>query len=470
MLYLIRIQYAILVSKLPDSIGENMRQRSVIRRFINPIRSLHIFEPRRPEVVLGNNSALFATAASLIDHTKKAHPDVHLIKPDHWLDHVLPEYFDCVWGQTVLGLPQFARDLFNLYDPKHEPTKLITLGQFIGLRHVVYNLLRNDYGVKTYDGLPSIDIGPDYSFNVSINNNGKISQIKFGKDAYFYSWYRRPRLHDLADRNIPNRSASMLYSQPRESASSVLIILGAGLQTAWVERNFRNSRIICLRYPNENILRLPANVEVNYERIEFVDRNTAKIELVDKHGLIKLTSEELKGKSVVGEFYEGIGYEPAKLIPINFPKISYEYMRELRNYSRFVSTKNIPSGSLMESYLMWIELTNNLQWAFEPFAYHAEEFPVMLIKAAKTVGIELPELYFNALESYIKSLDDPEPEILQLERLIETFRVNVSNDNNLVEKFRNILYKLDHRRLRLIDKQSIKSDNNTNHSTYGVKK
>jgi hypothetical protein len=423
-------------------------------------RSLHVFDPYRTEIVIGHNSALFATAASLIEHTKPKHPDLHFIKTPHWIDDVLPEYFNCLWGQTIYGLPKFARDLFHLYDKDHDPTKLITLGQFIGLRNVVYNVLLNDFKVPFYEGIPTIELTPEHGFRVTINKNGQIEEKSFGSDAYFYNWYRVPRLHNLKNKKVPNRSASLLYTKPRESAYDVLIILGAGLQTAWVERNFKKSRIICLRNPNDEIPRLPANAEVNYDRIEFVDINSADIEPLDKEGAIFLSAPDLKGGSVRGEFYEGIGYEPARSLPKNFPKVSYEYIRDRPEYSKFISTKNVPSGSLMESYLMWIELTNNLQWGYEPFAYHTDEFPLMLISASNKKGIHLPDVYFNALESYIQSLDNPDPEVLQLDRLVEIYRYVVDNNDESVKKFREVLMEMDKKRLKVLDMSGKETDNN----------
>ncbi len=421
-------------------------------------RPLHIFNPPRKEVVIGNNSALFATAASLMEHTKKAHPDIHIIKPTHWLDNVLPEYYDCTWGQTMYGLPKFARDLLHLAYPNHDPTMLITLGQFINLRQAVYDVLKEGFNVPIYEGQPSIEQSSNNRFRVKISANAKSIEKLFDEKAYYYSWYRIPRLHDLDDKTIPNRSASILYTKPRESAHDTLIILGSGLQTAWVERNFRKSRIICIKRPSDEIPRLPANAEVNYERIEYVNSNTAKIEALDKEGAIKLTAPEL-GNSIRGEFYEGIGYKPAPFFTENLKNADYDYIGDESKISKFVSTKNIPAGSLMEGFLNWIARTNNLPWGFEVFAYHADEFPIMLINAAKDNGIILGENYFRALEVYIQSLDNPPAESLQLGLMIELFRTVSGESDSTINVFSNLLHSLDRKRLKILDNTEEKTDN-----------
>jgi hypothetical protein len=292
---------------------------------------LALCTPPRKEVVIGNNSALFATAASLMAHAQKAppqnhHPDLHIIKPSHWLDNVLPEYFDSTWGQTMYGLPKFARDILHLAHPEHPPTKLITLGQFITLREVVINILKSGYNVPIYEGTPTIENSPNELFKLKIIDQNKNIQILFDEAAYYYNWYRIPRLHNLADKAMPNRSAALLYSQPREAAHDVLIILGAGLQTAWAERNFRKSRIICLRNPGDEIPRLPANAEVNYSRIEYVNINTCKIETLNSSGAIQLTSSELREKTIRGEFYEGIGYKAGISFKGFLPNTSHQFI------------------------------------------------------------------------------------------------------------------------------------------------
>jgi hypothetical protein len=118
---------------------------------------------------------------------------------------------------------------------------------------------------------------------------------------------------------------------------------------------------------------------------------------------IKLVISKEPDVEYVSQLFTALGFEPISEITAS---ISKDSKQELVDYSHkaWIAPQDMPRGGMMQSYMQWIESTNNLHWAHEPQVYHKESFPQFLYNYMNNYGIKLNLDFFNKLEEHILSL------------------------------------------------------------------
>jgi hypothetical protein len=194
-------------------------------------RKLHTFNPSRPEIVIGNNSAIFATLASLSRHPLSSHPNLTFICPEFWLDNVHANHQKLDWGQSILGLPRYARTLYQEIYPQYSSEKLISWGEFQQLRLHAKDKLNKLPNVRFIPGFPIIT-KEQHSYRISVEESHNLEIFDAPSNTYFYNWVRRFVKHKL---DLPHRSHTELYKLPKEKLPRVAVVIGHGESMVWLE-------------------------------------------------------------------------------------------------------------------------------------------------------------------------------------------------------------------------------------------
>ena len=245
-------------------------------------RYLHKFNELKPEIVIGSHASVFALLATLARHGKEAHPDVRLIYPGSWFDHFHPDHNNKEWGQTVLGLPKIARDLFASIYPTHSNNDYVKWEQLREVKNATLELLTTVYEVPIYYGEPSIEVSLQDGFKIRLIDLNSEESYEFftPSQTHFYLWHRIPRKHQLMA--IPQRPSTEIY----QISTSLLphdidiVVLGAGLSVVWLAKHFATPtrKIVCLKRESDQLdTSIPANRLVDYEKIIQVDLEKATV-------------------------------------------------------------------------------------------------------------------------------------------------------------------------------------------------
>jgi hypothetical protein len=415
--------------------------------FKAPSRSLWIKVPPTDEIIIGNNTAIFATLASLQNHGKDKHPKLKVIWPTFWLDHVHHHYLEEKWGQTVHGLPNVAKQLYlNIY-PHHPQNDFITWGQYQNLRFAAKNIIENQYKIPVYHGDPVIERTTDGNFEIKVKSDNGAVQFSTAADTQFYLWYRVPNFYKI-DGIIQKTITDIYRLSPHELSNDVdIITLGAGLSVIWLAKYFTNPlssrKIICIKHKDDQLnFNVPSNGCVSRKNIIEIDVETCEMRISEhnpKHVIIK--SKEYQ-KEFQGYFYSAIGHALPASVVKNIPKAQL-MSPEQWVFSRWISPKNVPYGSLMESIIQWYEITNNLGWGGEHQNYHEDGNSFRLkLKEKFPSELKIDERYFSAVAVALLDLNNPLPD----SKLIQFF-TNIYQDvyhphDSQVEIFKNNLKEL----------------------------
>lgn len=412
-------------------------------------RQLRLFNPTRPEIVIANNSGIFFSLASLKYHGKSSHPNLRIILPEFWLDKVHSDYDGLDWGQTIRGIPWYARqEFFEIY-PNHEADKLITWKQYKELRKYVIEKLISS-GIPLLHGTPSIMKNNDNSYNISIGTE----KFHSPSNTYFYNVFRKPNIQHGME-GLPEISHTQLYCSPREQVPSSIIVAGSGRSTKWLCDHFPLSNFTCIKRPKAEFVifdgeELPSNLEIINSDIIGPGKDLEASTYQEKGKTISYLSN-LKNptNSFVGEFYCAIGLMPdlgvTKVVP-DKNLLIYPY----HNKFDWFAPDFIPVGSLLESTLRWAVSTENLSWAFETHCYHENYFINIFISHMEKKGIVLPLLFFDELRKCmlriyedqagkkVKSIPDDE-QIIKIYKSCFKESSNLRHDSPLVKRFESSL-------------------------------
>jgi hypothetical protein len=365
------------------------------------VRRLHDFyKSPRPEVVIGSNAAIFASLASLQRHPINAHPKLTFICPEFWLDSIHYDYRNLDWGQTILGLPRCGRELLKRIYPNYPDNKLLTWAEFQELRLFAKEELKKHSNLVFIPGLPTIT-KENSILKIHIENKGDKSLIEIDINAHFYNWARKFAHH--AFKGIPQRSHTEIYKRPKDTLPTTLIILGHGESMAWLEQHFPTISFINLKRPHDTIQDNPRYKKESFSRVLVIVEPHYQILPNTSNPLTHATIYDLKsGKKYEGEFFTAIGLRSIPEITALIPKTSKD---EIPNSNEsWVHPKDLPVGSLLDSYMQWMESTNNLEWAYEPQAYHSKPFALLLSKYMKNNNINVNVDFFNKLDHTIELL------------------------------------------------------------------
>lgn len=396
--------------------------RSVIKRYIhNP---LYIPKNVNELVVFGNNSILFTTLSVLNQYNRSSYPKITWIYPTFWLDRVHDDHMGLDWGQTIYGLPREIRNIFIKFRPNYPDTKFIQWHEFQQTRlHAIEELKKNS-DFHFYKGEPSAVKDKDLFYEITIKNKNEEEKINVSKESFFYNWYRNPRVGSPL-----TKSHTMLYELPSKEIPNEFIILGHGLSLVWLLKHFPNKKIINIKNRNDKLPDLPANRDVDTRKA--IASGQLKIYINED---IDLRTDE-KGQNAAilshngkilheAPIYAATGFAPKHslfdnqvseskvinmpLFGINGELISPRDLETLKlSQDIFVAPKNIPGGSLAQSYVHLMDVTKNALWTTEPmFFYKKTRYELLKIEALKS-GIELTLNFFDKIDEEISQLDNP---------------------------------------------------------------
>ncbi len=376
-------------------------------------RSLWFLSPPRPELVIGNNTALFAVLASLRKHGIDQHPQLRLICPEFWLDTVHQSYLDESWGQTQPGLPKVARDMFARLYPQHNLDKILTLRQVQELRIEALRTIEEDYRIPVYYGNPAIKQLADKNFNITIQQSiGEVS-LQAAEDTCFYFWYRVPKILTMG--GMAHRSNIEIYKQPPDHIPNNvdIVTMGGGLSVMWLAKHFTHEsntrRIICIKYRTDTLPSIPANQAIDMRRIIVLDIDKTDISFAKTHPEFAVVYSHEHRQTYRGVFYTSLG----TVLPLDVIKeVPETQVMSPRRWpvSKWIAAKNIPRGSLMENILQWFEITDNIKWGFEPQSYHEAANNLICFLKSECADLIIDAMFFHALEASILQLDNPLPD------------------------------------------------------------
>lgn len=398
-------------------------------QYIKTPRSLRLsrqiwnFNPPKPEILIGNNTVLFAALSCITHHGMKSHPNLKIICPPFWLDNIHECFLKEKWGQTKNGLPKVVRDIFSEIYPRHPDNEYITWGQMQELRKTALYLLKNTYKVPIFYGVPSIRKLENNSFDITVGDD----RFNAPDDTHFYLWYKVPKKHNIP--GLSERSTTEMYQiNPSELPTNLdIIALGGGLSIYWLAKHFatvsNTRRIICLiREADKLRMNVPSNASVDLKRIVVVDLERSVISVAKDDSRLAIVKNGVKGDEYVGVFCSAIGLAP----PYDFVKdVPPPQLTSPKNWfaSKWISQKNNPPGALIESYLELLEVTNNLDWGFEPQSYHEAHNPFrILINNCISSGIKIDTNYLIALENALKAGDNSLPDSLVMPLFLKQYK------------------------------------------------
>ena len=374
-------------------------------------------------VIVGNNSMLFATLNSLKHHGSKQYPPITFIYPAFWLDNIHKDYYDLNWGQTVYGLPKIVRDMFFKYRPNYPQDTFIRWHEYQEIRNKSLEELFNNFHIESHKKEPKTitkSKSEQWIINFGFNDS-----IEVPKNSFFYGWYRK----HLLTHGISN-THTKLYTLPRNEVPNPMFIIGHGLSLVWLLKHFPEHEIINFKKPDEQTPNVPANKDVSVD--QEIKKGRLKIYTSDKYEAV--TNETGQIGNIVniktGEvvFSSGIpifaatGLMPEhnifKLLPeeqkILMPIFDQngeliapkdEATKELIK-DIFTAPKNTPLGSLPQSYIYLMNLTNNMRWTSEPMFYYSQNQAECLKNNAKNFGIELHINFFDAIDEKVMALEN----------------------------------------------------------------
>ncbi len=253
-------------------------------------------------------------------------------------------------------------------------------------------------------------------------------QYEFGKDTFFYNWSKKYRPHDLDKFGIPQRYASEIYSvSPAEFNSQDIrniVLLGASPTAPWIKRDFPGIGIALIRNVNQDgkkdeIPEIPGNKNIDLSDIVYFDKHPdGRIFHAEKQvkiasntdGLtfINYTSSKNKEIEFVGHFFAATGLDPNTELTSAVPADrKLELSRKMAGEKGgWVASKNIPMGSLKQSFSLFMSQTRNVAHGHEPEAYHRDDFRSIFREAfKKEFCATIPDKFFDRIDRYILDSD-----------------------------------------------------------------
>ena len=358
-------------------------------------RFLRVLAHATPEVVIGGNSVIFFTKASLRHHPEGMHSQLHLINTGHWLDQLHPDYDHLKWGQALWGMPWFVREDFLRLFPTHQKDDQITFGQMKTLREAVLDDLKQQ-GAQVYSGVPEIHRTHTH-YEVKLGEDPLLSE----ENILFYHAWRSPRTHHGLGDHLPAQSHVQLYHQPRSTLPKTVILLGGGRSSVWAAQNFPEIQFHCIS--QKSMLPLfrdetpPANMTL-YTLDSFSGSHP-------RHALgsgenhpgeaLILTNDAQGTHYTYGDFYCAIGMTQHPEVTATVQPMHLVYYPNQTWSQKWTAPTEIPAGSLMEATSRWAAVTGNLSWAEEPGCFHGAA-PDCFVTRLRD-HLDIPETFYDLL-------------------------------------------------------------------------
>ena len=392
------------------------------KRFIHP--PLYFAKDKTSKLVItGHNSMLFATFDALKYYGKEKYPPITFFYTGFWLDNIHPDYYNLDWGQTVYGLPKTVRDIFFQYRPHYPQDKFIKWYEYQEVRNKVRKELCNNFGIEVYENEPtSITNNKNNQWTINFGSN---KEIQVPNDSFFYGWYRKPLLtHGISNPH------TKLYTLPIVDVPNPMFIIGHSLSLVWLLKHFPNHKIINFKKPGEQTPKVPANRDIDVD--EEIKKGRLEIYTSDKYETVTNKTGEIgnilnseTGKLVFPsgipifaatgvipehDVFKSIPQEQKILMPVFDQDGKLIAPNDDKTKSlvqdAFTAPKNLPLGSLPQSYIYLMNLTSNMSWTSEPMFYYSQSQSERLRDRAKAFGIELRIEYFDAVDERVMALEN----------------------------------------------------------------
>jgi hypothetical protein len=369
-------------------------------------KNLYNLASPKTEVAIGNNSLLFFIHASIKVHGANAHPNLHLIMPEFWLDKTHANYNNLEWEQTPRGLPWYVRrEFYNLF-PRHKQHQLISWGQLKTLRSHVTQELKNYATI--YHGVPKI-INNKENYTIVLPDN----EFHVPKTTFFYnSWRSHNKNHGIMNLSENIHAHTELYQYSEKNIPAHICVIGSGRSIIWLANHFPNVTVHCIiqkhhKLPLFKNEKIPDNIE--YYLLEDFPPYGKKYRIESKYGNNNYSSiiDTVTGNTLFrGRIFCALGMQHHPDITMNIDQenlLNYPYDAL---YSNWITTEETPPGSLTEATLRWAAATNNLYWAYEIYCYHDKPFQDFLTNQLNTAGIKVTPVFFDILKENILKIGE----------------------------------------------------------------
>jgi hypothetical protein len=424
-------------------------------------RHLFTFSFPRDQALFVSNAGVFALDWSLtkspeapkhIAHIRDKKITVFCQEP--WFIGIDPTHYPNKWGQCFEELPAHMRELFlkeiSSNHPKHEP---LTFKQAGELQQAAVEKVRrtfNKYGVSNQ----FVEVSDASTFSVENTSDGYLIKLDgnsyfLSRNTFFYNWVKVFRQHTW--KNLSQCYPSHLYRLPKnffkESPVKNLIVQGASMTIPWIIRDFdgvKSCNIALIRRKNDKIDLSPRNSHIDISDILhfIVDEETGDI--TNENGAVKMdvfaksTDSESVGRTkyadiasltysegdekfaFTGHFYTTMGFLTNVALTQNVPKESKlvlperAYFDSLESRSgMWIAPKDVPFGSLTQSYLLWMSKTNNIKYSYEPQSYHKNILRFLFKTISKDIFLDqhhsrlVPAQFFDAIDKHVSSMKIP---------------------------------------------------------------
>ncbi|MDF2529228.1 MAG: hypothetical protein K0Q57_108 [Gammaproteobacteria bacterium] len=381
-------------------------------------RHLHLFDKPRPEIGIFNNSGLFFSAQSILEHRRHCrklglpdpHPDVTIIIPPLWIDNIHRDYSSLHWGQRPRSLPWYVRNQLRfLPEPykgsysEHEP---ITWGTYIALRERFIRLLEMQ-GVKIKYGIPKVIRTQDrYEF---ILPEGSFA-ISLDKQPHVYNSFRVPSTSHGLGIYVPEVSHTSLYHKPKSAAPKRAFLIGGGRSAIWAAQHFEKTLFACIKYLGEpypllSDEEMPANL-LTVDKL-LIDNNKLKLRSKSSFDNYMELLDLVTGDVIDGPLYCSMGLRHRPDITaevIQSEKYLTLFPRNI-DYGQLVAPEEVLVGSLIEATIRWAVVTGNMLWSYEPHVYYNKYVEGFSKIIEEKYGIELHHSFFDSLRSIILGKD-----------------------------------------------------------------
>lgn len=367
-----------------------------------PNQRLFINNGRETELFVVNNAGLFGLYSDLLlGFLAKA--NVILAYPGFWLDKAHSNHNGDLWGHSPINLPPMAQLLFFEIFPKHNPFERMTWLHFKALRtHLLQRIIAFE-NVIFFQGDLSVS-RTDSTTEIAFQNNENDTLSIRGPITFHY-WLRKAKENKL--QLGPSTPAYQLYQLAPNQYPNPVCILGAGLTTAWIVRDF-NVTVISLYLPDDPQIIIPANAGINMSLLHRLLIVPDRISLVANHTInYRPTKDPMLPNQVICPLYDAIGFEPTGA-PKSILNLQQGWSIKTAKECHWISPKTSPRGSLLYSYTHLAHESHHFPAWFgnHPGQYCENYFIDAFTAQLHDLGVAVPKHFFEQLKSEIQGLED----------------------------------------------------------------
>lgn len=384
---------------------------------------------KKRDVFLLSNSLLYALNDQTVKPSEKLPP--YVIVAPFWLDKAHADFDDNDWGQSIVGFPSAFRDVFLKIHPHFPKDKFLSWKQVKETResqmthlHALHKkgvIVLFDYRHKD---IATYEAGKLFKMT---NQKGTIQFFVNDSDGLAFScpleeidlvfnYLSTPRQlpEVVTAAGFKTRPQTDLYFHAIADAPSKILVHGSGLSVVWLAKHFPSTLVCSIQKDDRPLPRIPSNSDVNYDQIKVITLGSLSVDQ-QQSNVVFATVKDLPHPlpfNLSTEVFTSIGYVPYTTLTACLPP------QKIKSYTDFDADKiswtapiNIPLGSLTHRLLGFFyqaEIYNLISEApYELQYYIGNTTPLVLQNKLNARGVAIDEVFFNALESAIKALDNP---------------------------------------------------------------